>query len=136
MNAQINGVLEQIRVKLAESAWGGPGLPSMPPDASPMPPTAGAPGSASMTSTEVEDALDMYLSGMVDSLMNQYDATDEEAADTVFAAIDQAVADGKLPELPDDDASEQEVSLWVGKATLARLQHLVNEYARNNAEEA
>ena len=55
---------------------------------------------------------------------------------TVQAAIDQAVADGKLPELPDDDASEQEVSLWVGKATLARLQHLVNEYARNNAEEA
>ena len=136
MNAQINGVLEQIREKLMESAWGSPGLPSMPPDASPMPPTVGAPGSKSIAAADVEDALDMYLSGMVDSLMGQYDATDEEAADTVFAAIDQAVKDGKLPEMPSDTAKEPEVSLWVGKATLARLQHLVNEYARNNAEES
>lgn len=136
MNVQINGVLEQIRAKLQESAWGTPGTPSMPPDESPVPPTAGAPGSKSVDADDVEDAFDMYLSGMVDSLMNQYDATDEEAADTVFAAIDQAVSDGKVPPMPEDDASEQEVALWVGKATLARLQHLVNEYARNNAEEA
>lgn len=136
MNAQINGVLDQIREKLNESAWGAPGQPSMPPDASPVPPTAGAPGARSISPADVEDALDMYLSGMVDSLLNQYDATDEEAADTVFAAIDQAVQAGVLPELPPDDASEQEVSLWVGKATLANLQRLVNEYARNNAEEA
>ena len=136
MNAQINVVLEKIRAKLIESAWGGPGLPSMPPDASPVPPVAGAPSSKSIAADDVEDALDMYLSGMVDSLMNQYDATDEEAADTVFAAIDLAVKDGKLPEMPSDTAKEPEISLWVGKATLARLPHLVNEYARNNAEES
>ena len=136
MNAQINGVLEQIREKLSESAWGAPGQPPMPPDVAPVPPMAGTPGARSIAAADVEDALDMYLSGMVDSLLNQYDATDEEAADTVFAAIDQAVQSGVLPELPPDDAGTQEVSLWVGKATLANLQRLVNEYARNNAEEA
>lgn len=133
MNAQINGVLEQVRLKM-ESQWGAPGTPSMPPDASPIPPTSGAPEARAIPPDDVEDALDMYLSGMVDSLMNQYDATDEEAANVVFAAIDQAVAHGKLPELPADDASPQEVSLWVGQATLANLQRMVNEYAKNNAE--
>lgn len=135
MNSRINVVLEQIQVKLDESAWGAPGQPSMPPDVSPVPPVAGAPGSRTVDSDDVEDALDMYLSGMVDSLMNQYDATDDEAADTVFAAIDNAVSMGKIPPLPEEDAKEPEVSLWVGKATLANLQRLVNEYARNNAEE-
>jgi hypothetical protein len=135
MNAQINGVLEQIREKLAESAWGSPELPSALPPVSSTPPAVPPLGSSSIAPDDVEDALDMYLSGMVDSLMNQYDATDEEAADTVFAAIDQAVKDGKLPEMPSDTAKEPEVSLWVGKATIANLQRLVNEYARNNAED-
>lgn len=133
MNAQMNGVLEQLRLKM-ESQWGSPGTPSMPPDASPMPPTSGAPEARPIDGEDVEDALDMYLSGMVDSLLNQYDATDEEAADTVFAAIDQAVSAGKLPELPPDDASPQEISMWVGQATLANLQRMVNEFAKNHAE--
>ncbi len=134
MNSQINGVLEQIREKLDESSWSSGVVTPMPPGVAPaLPPIANS-SPADIPDEDVEDALDMYLSGMVDSLLNQYDATDEEAADTVFAAIDQAVQAGKLPELPADSASPEEISSWVGKATIANLQKLVNQYARSNAE--
>lgn len=135
MNAQINGVLDQIRAKLEESSWNGGVATSVAPDAAPaLPPMNSSP--ADIPDEQQDDALDMYLSGMVDSLMNQYDATDAEAADTVFAAIDQAVQDGKIPEMPDDNADPHEIPLWVGKATIANLSRYVNEFARNNAEEA
>jgi hypothetical protein len=136
MNAQINGVLEQIREKLLESAWGGAVVTPVPPGVTPDLPMANTAKAADIPDSETDDALDMYLSGMVDSLLNQYDATDEEAADIVFAAIDRAVQDGKIPEMPSDNADPQEIPLWVGKATIANLSRYVNEFARENSEEA
>ena len=135
MNSHKNGIPEQIRERLTEAPWGSVVTP-VPPGVKPaLPAMDGTSSSKDLPDEETEDALDMYLSGMVDSLLNQYDATEEEAADTVFAAIDHAVEHGKLPEMPADGADDQEVSLWVGKATIANLSRIVNEYARSNAEE-
>ena len=130
MNSQINSVLEQIRQKLEESAWG-PEI-AAPSDTTHASSTAGEGGAHNVE--DVEDALDMYLSGMVDNIMAQYDATDEDAADVVFACIDELVSGGKMPALPDEDAGADEVAIWIGKATTNGLQRMVDEYARSHAE--
>lgn len=130
MNSQINSVLEKIRQKLDESAWG-PDIGDNPDDTHASS-TAGEGGAHNVS--DVEDALDMYLSGMVDNLMAQYDTTDEEAANVVFACIDKLVSSGKLPEMPDEDATEDQVAIWIGKAATSGLQRIVDEYARSNAD--
>lgn len=161
MNTQVLMVLEQIREKLNETSWlpgdvavsypGSPFLtqvsynpPVLPISITPTnyssyatparQPFVSPTGQTVDGSTDVDDALDVYLSGLVDSVMHQYDATDEEAADVVFACIDQLVSAGKLPDLPDDGAPESEVVTWVGRASSGGLQRAVEEFAMANAE--
>jgi len=121
MNAEINTVLFKLFTELDASA-----IPTAAPSA---PPSAPAP-----KGDDEEDALDMYLSGLVDSVMHQYDVTDEEAADVVFACIDDATEIGKLPELPDEDASVEAIATWIGKATTGNLPKLVDDFAKAHAE--
>lgn len=126
MNSQINAVLTQIREKLNESAWG-PQLPDVA-DTSHL---AGEPGEHGAENVEdSEDVLDMYLSSMVDHIMQHYDADEEEAADVVFQAIEDKVSEGELPDMPDEGAPEAELSAWLGKAKSLGLQHAVVELAR------
>lgn len=123
MNTQINTLLDQLYKKQLEQPWC-----VVTEDAA-----VAAPVSAD-TSNEDPDALDMFLSGFVDSLMGKYDVTDEEAADIVFLVIDQAVGKKKLPELPDETADGHVVSQWIGKATTRGLSQMISKYASANEE--
>jgi len=109
MNAQVNEVLGQIRAHLDER-WG-------PEDDPTSAAAAGAaPGDLGATNpSDVMDAFDLYIGGIVERLMANYEMTDEEALDFVFEVADEKAADGTLPPIPDEEDAEG-TALWVGKA--------------------
>jgi hypothetical protein len=132
MNSQINSVLEQIRTKLSESAWG-PEIPSAEKGEGGFADSKPGDGGAT-NNNNIEDSFDQYIDGMVANLLAQYESTPEIAAGVVFDCIEQLVDDDQLPPLPEEGKDEDAVAIWIGKATTMGLQRLVDEYARENAE--
>jgi len=135
MNADINALLSQMSSRMDEMtlATHSAIVPVTPlAVSSPVQQAATADGNDDLD-TDADDAIDIYLSGMVDHVMHQYDATDEEAADVVFAAIDDAVETGKMPEMPDEGAAKDTLALWVGKASTGGLQKIVDDFAKAHA---
>jgi hypothetical protein len=51
----------------------------------------------------------------------------------VFAAIDDAVEAGKMPEFPEEGAAGDVLATWVGKAATGGLQKLVDDFAKAHA---
>lgn len=126
MNTQINSMLVQIRNRLNESAWG-PEISAPNSDGF----DAGEAGELGAKNyNDISDALDKYIMGMVDNLMVQYECTDDEAVDMVFNAIDSLASENKIPEMPEENASDDEVAIWIGKAVTSGLQRMVDDYAR------
>lgn len=133
MNVQINEMLGQIRAKLAGislvEADAGEVDVDVPGDSVAGQSKAGTGGAENIS--DVEDILDMYLSGLVDRLMHKYDVSDEDAADVVFACIDKLVADGVISELPPEDSEERDVAAWVGRATTSGLPKHLDDFAKD-----
>lgn len=83
----------------------------------------------------INDQIDMLLSGIVDALLEEYDLDEEEAFDFVLDVADVAAEEGMLPYLPDEDASDEELAAWYGQATTAGFTDMVLEAASDSAEE-
>jgi hypothetical protein len=132
MNADVNALLSAVTAKLNEMS-----LAMQTPVVSVAPLAASAPTSGGDNNddldTEADDTIDIYLSSLVDRVMHQYDATDSEAANVVFAAIEGAVESGKMPELPEEGAAGDALATWVGKASTGGLQKIVDDFAKAHA---
>lgn len=118
MNAQMSGLLEQMRTQLvAEQGWN----PALEADSDQM---------------DGDEVFDAYLSDLLDVLMADYDVSDEDALDFVFSVADEQVEAGTLPPIPDDDADAGAVVEWVEAAKAAGLEAAVMAAAEESAEEA
>jgi len=126
MNNQINELLTKIRRGLEEGGARGPYTSD---DASTMDDEAAA-GDLGAENSEV-DALDAFLTDLADQIVANVDYMDyEEALDIVFDCADSLAETGDLPEMPDDDASADELSLWLGKARSVGFGALCMKMAR------
>lgn len=123
---QANVVLSKIRASLAEeeAGWG--------PDSeqADVAHLDGAPGDGGATNVpDIEDALDGYLSGIADALMEKYKISEDDAYDFVFYAADTAEAMGLLPMFPEEDAEPAEYAAWYAKAGSVKFDAIVMNLA-------
>jgi hypothetical protein len=124
MTPQINAVLDEIRLRL-ENAFG-PETASSGSDAH----ASGEAGEGEAENvTDVEDALDLYLNAMISKLEADYDFEEDDAIGLVFDVIDELGEEGLLPPFPEDEATEQMLATWMGKAKSVGLQARVIEAA-------
>lgn len=121
MKPQITERLSAIRKYLSEEeeAWG----PESDFD-SKVADDAMAGTSGAVNVSDVEDTFDTYVLSIVDSVLEEYDADEEDLVALVFDVAASCEEDGSLPPIPDegDDAG---VAAWVGKAKTMGFADLV-----------
>ena len=128
MNARVNGLLENIRKNLDEDPAFGPEQPGV---------VAGShgdsqPGEGGADNIpDTEDALDKYLNGCIESVVDECSVAEDDAIDFVFGVADELAEKGKLPEMPDEDADDEDIALWLGKANTIGFQQVVLKAARD-----
>lgn len=113
---RVNKVLEDIRATLeAEgddvTAYGPAGSESGETSGEAEAGTGGA-----INPSNASDTLDQYLTDIGDLLVLEYGKSDNEAMSFVFSSAGQLARDGVIPKMPDDDASPEEIAVWLGKA--------------------
>lgn len=64
-----------------------------------------------------DEALNLYLDGIADALIDQFDYSEDEAMRAVLAMADTLGQEGVLPEFPSLEAAEDEIAMWLGAAT-------------------
>lgn len=129
MNAEMNHLLEQMRTQLkteaesdGEEAWG--------PESEPEDTDDGEPGEGGAENeNNVSDAFDMYISDMVDDLMEKYELDEDGALDFVFSTADDLAAEGKLPEIPSEEDDAKGLAVWLGKAGSLGFERMVLDAA-------
>lgn len=118
MNHRINSVLEDIRTTLeAEgddvTAYG----PTVGADVGGVTNKDAEAGTGgAMNPSDVSNTLDLYLSEIADLLTLEYGKSETEAMSFVFSAASALASDGLIPSMPSDNASDDEVAQWLGKA--------------------
>lgn len=142
MNKRVNSVLQEVLVRLREQDEDGvdsddkpygPGVDADIGGASAREAEAGAGGA--VNPSDVGDTLDIYLSDIASILEIEYDMDDEDALQFVFSAADEMADEGLLPEMPEDEAEDEEIALWLGTAKTARFGSYVVAKAREMAAE-
>lgn len=116
INEQVVDLLTKIRHKVEtkmESAWGPEAVDQ--PDNSAAKNAAPGDGGAE-NPTDVNDAMNMYLVNIADRLMAEFEMGEDEALDFIFSCADELSENGDMPPMPEDEAGDQEVSIWMGKA--------------------
>jgi hypothetical protein len=115
INEQVVSLLTNIRHKIEAKmeSWG-PEAVDQPDNSTAK--TAFAGDGGAENPTDANDALNMYLVNLCDRLMSEFGMGEDEALDFIFSCADEMTQDGELPPLPEDDAADQEVSVWLGKA--------------------
>lgn len=137
MNVRVNSVLRQVRRFLEQeddvTAYG-PGVAA---DIGGEDAATAAPGEGGADNpATVGDALDAYLTNIADLLGLEFDLEDEEALNFVFDAADDLSGEGKLPEVPGDDSSDEEIALWLGNAkTVGFSAHVLSKAREMAAKE-
>lgn len=63
-----------------------------------------------------QDGLTSYLSEIAGMLLDQFELSEDEAEEYILDAADELEDDGTLPELPDEDASDEDAGLWTQAA--------------------
>jgi len=121
MTSKVNAVLEEIRSKLEEQV-------AMHSDGS-----AGA-GEAENV-TDIEDAFDLYLTGIMDALLADFDISEDDAMDFMFSVFDALAEEGMLPPFPDETAPEDQVASWLGTAKSVGAAMHVQQAAEEAAED-
>lgn len=128
METNITGSLTAIRTHLEEAAWG--------PEAATQ--TRDQQASAgeldAVNDTTISDDVDAYFNEMIDQLLQAYDTTEDEAIEFVFDVADEMAEEGLIPAVPDEDADDEELALWLGQAKTAGLHIHVSEAANESAE--
>lgn len=124
MTPQINAVLDEIRLRL-ENAFG-PEVASSGSGSH----NRGEPGDGEAENvTDVEDALDLYLNAMISKLEAEHEFDEDSAIGLVFDVIDELGEEGLLPPFPEEDATDEMLAAWMGKAKSVGLQARVIEAA-------
>jgi hypothetical protein len=75
-----------------------------------------------------EEALETFLSGLIDQLVSEYDMSEDEAIDHVFSCADDLAEDGLLLPLP-DEGDEDADSEWLAQASTVGFSAYVFECA-------
>jgi len=128
MNAQVNELMDRMRTQLnEEQGWVAADLSEprervVEDDAEDDDEDGGA-----------EDAFDLFLAGILDSLLAEYDSDEEEALDFVFGLADEMAEAGKLPFIPESDDGLPE---WIAAAQAAGFAQAVMDAAAESAVEA
>ena len=73
-------------------------------------------------SGDPSDALDLYLNGIVSALVSEHGMSEESAIELIFALADKLEGRG-LPPFPSEDASPDEVAVWLGTAGTIGFNH-------------
>lgn len=136
MNPRLNAVLKSVRLHLeAEGnpddavAYGpiGSGSGDSVDDAE-----AGSGGA--VNPSNVSDTLDLYLSEIADLLTIEYGKSEDESLNFVFSAASTLAREGVIPPIPSDNAPEQEIAVWLGKAKSVQFASHVMQRAREMAK--
>ena len=85
------------------------------------------------TEDGVIDAFETFIGAMADSLLAEYEMSEDEAIDYVFSIADAMAEAGMIPPLPDGDDA-QTLAVWMGKAETAGLAQEVMKSAEADAE--
>jgi hypothetical protein len=103
MQSKIREQLERLRNTLAEGAESDSVHDS----------EAGEGGAENVS--DVNDNFYAYFEGLVDSILAEYEMSEEDAVDAIFSVADSLAADGTLPEVPAED-DHVATAEWLGKA--------------------
>lgn len=118
MNRQLNTALRRIRLHLESEGDDvvahGPSVGAEVGGAAAATAQAGT-GEAENPST-VSDTLDFYLAEIADLLTMEYDMSEDASFNFVFSAASALAKDGLVPEIPGDNASDDEIAIWMGQA--------------------
>lgn len=132
MNTRINSVLEDIRTTLEaegdDAVAHGPAVPADVGGATNKDAEAGTGGAANPS--DVNSTLDLYLSEIADLLTLEYGKNENEAMSFVFSAASSLSGDGVIPPMPNDNAPDDEVAAWLGKAKSVQFAHHVLQRAQ------
>lgn len=69
--------------------------------------------------------LDRYVTQIADLLAIEYGMSPDKALGFVFAAATSLAKEGLVDPIPSDNASPDEISLWLGKARTQQFSHHV-----------
>lgn len=132
MNSSVNELLGQIREKmdLSEEAWG----PESGQEIDPGTHLASKAGDGGATNiTNISDSFDMFVMDIVESLMRLFTMSETQALASIEHVSSQMAADGFIPPMPSDEASDDELARWAGSAFTAGLQAAVIQFCRDHA---
>ena len=132
MNRRVNSVLTDIRVQLEAEGDSvvayGPGVPKNAGGDSTADAEAGVGGA--VNPSDASDTLDLYLSGIADTLALEYDKDAGAAMSFVFSAASSLASAGLIPKIPSDSAPPEEIAIWLGKAKTCQFSYHVLNKAR------
>lgn len=111
MKAEITQQLARIRRTLSEGdeAWG----PDSGDSTEHGEGEAGEGGAENVS--DVGDTFAAYISGILDSVLEEYEVEEEDALDYIFGVASSLEEDGTLPPIPDEEDAEA-TAIWLGKA--------------------
>lgn len=115
MNVEINKLLGTVRSGLMEAEKVGGSL-------------------AADNESDVWEAMEGLMNEVLDALVADYDNSEDEFLDLIFMVADDLAAEGKLPAFPEDDASDEAVAEWLGKARTVGFTKCVLKAAQEQAE--
>lgn len=95
-NAHALDVLERVRERLTDELGEGTGQANNVPD--------------------VDATLDAYLNAVMDRILSEFEIEEDDAITLIYDTADALAASGQLPVFPDEDASYDDVAIWIGKA--------------------
>lgn len=115
MTPQINRRLQSIRARLNEEDAAGYG-----PDLTNLKPTnlsKSEPGEGGATNeTDIPDALDKYLGGIADHLVQNYGMSEDEAFAKIGTVARSLSSEGTLTSFPTQNSDDADIAVWLGKA--------------------
>jgi len=80
--------------------------------------------------TDVNDAFDLYLDSILERLTTSLNADEDMAIEFIMLMADEMEEDGSMPPMPGEDASDNEVSMWMGAAKTSGFANKVLEMAK------
>lgn len=79
--------------------------------------------------TDVNDAFDLYLDSILERLTTSLNADEDMAIEFIMLMADEMEEEGSMPPMPGEDASDNEVSMWMGAAKTSGFANKVLEMA-------
>lgn len=136
MNGQIVGLLEQMRVKLAEGEEAfGPDSIFWTGDVGTADADGDEPGADNDADSDVFESFNLYFDDIIRDLQDEYDVSEADAEDFAFSVLREMVDAGEIPDLPEDEDDIAALSAWIGSAKSAGLEVRVLEAAEAEAED-